>query len=164
MARKKAAEPFDDKRAEFIALIIDGGTWRSARSELKIGNSTISRWMQDADFRERYARACDVRADALFEEMLEIADDGSNDWMERRNSDGTMIGWQENGEALRRSALRIDARKWMLGKMKPKVYGDRMQVDQTLTVKPAEQMDDNELAAIASGGSAGASSPSRHQE
>jgi hypothetical protein len=37
-----------------------------------------------------------------------------------------MIGWQENGEALRRSALRIDARKWMLGKMKPKVYGDKV--------------------------------------
>jgi hypothetical protein len=126
MPRKKPDEAVESKQAEFIALIIDGGTWRSARDELKIGNSTIAGWMQDPAFREQYARACDVRADALFEEMLEIADDGSNDWMERRNSDGTMIGWQENGEALRRSALRIDARKWMLGKMKPKVYGDKV--------------------------------------
>jgi len=126
MPRKKPDEPAENKQAEFIALIIDGGTWRSARDELKIGNSTIAGWMQEPAFREQYPRACDVLADALFEEMLEIADDGSNDWMERRNSDGTMIGWQENGEALRRSALRIDARKWMLGKMKPKVYGDKV--------------------------------------
>ena len=31
-------------------------------------------------------------------------------------------GYQENGEALRRSALRIDARKWLAGKMAPKKW------------------------------------------
>lgn len=121
--------PFTENQERFLALIADGGTWRSAREELAVGNRTISDWMQNPAFRERYARACDVRADAIFEEMLSIADDGRNDWMEQHNSDGEVIGFRENGEALRRSALRIEARKWMLGKMKPKVYGDKIQTE-----------------------------------
>ena len=38
-------------------------------------------------------------------------------------------GYQENGEALRRSAIRIDARKWLAGKMAPKKYGDKQQLE-----------------------------------
>ena len=85
--------------------------------------------MGDPEFKERYARACDVRADAIFEEMLSIADDGRNDWMENISKEGEIVGYRENGEALRRSALRIEARKWLLGKMKPKVYGDKIQTE-----------------------------------
>jgi len=43
--------------------------------------------------------------------------------MKRNGENAT--GYQENGEALRRSALRIDARKWLAGKMAPKKYGDK---------------------------------------
>lgn len=92
--------------------------------------ATVFRWLAlDDAFRDQYARAREAQADALFDEILEIADDGQNDWMEKKNADGQNIGWTENGEALRRSVLRVDARKWMAGKLRPKKYGDKIEVD-----------------------------------
>lgn len=88
--------------------------------------STIFKWLSKyTEFSEQYARAREVQADALFEDILPIADDGRNDWMEKHDAEGGNTGWRENGEALRRSQLRIDARKWMAGKLKPKKYGDK---------------------------------------
>ena len=78
----------------------------------------------DDEFRQRYARARDMQADTLFDEILQIADDGRNDWMERKSAENP--GWVENGEALRRSEIRINARKWMAGKLRPKAYGEKI--------------------------------------
>lgn len=68
-----------------------------------------------------YARACEKRAEVIFEEILEIADEKCDDVI--YNEDGTI---SENREFINRSRLRIDARKWMLGKMQPKKYGDKL--------------------------------------
>jgi hypothetical protein len=93
-------------------------------------------------FSEQYARARELQADALFDEILEIADDGSNDWMERKNADDQSIGWRENGEALRRSQLRVDARKWMAGKLQAKKYGDKLDLNHSGSIQtlPQEQL------------------------
>lgn len=89
--------------------------------------STVFKWLRDNEgFSQQYARARETQADTIVDEILDIADDGRNDWMEKRNSDGENIGWQENGEAMRRSQLRIDARKWMAGKLRPKKYGEKL--------------------------------------
>jgi hypothetical protein len=74
-------------------------------------------------------RAREEQADYFAEEILEIADDATNDWMERRDREGNNIGWQENGEAMQRSRLRVDARKWLMSKMAPKKYGEKSTVD-----------------------------------
>jgi len=90
----------------------------------------VFRWLaSDEAFREMYARAREAQADTLFDEILDIADDARNDWMEKRSAEGEQVGWQENGEAIRRSQLRIDARKWMAGKLRPKKYGDKLDVE-----------------------------------
>jgi hypothetical protein len=81
---------------------------------------------KNAEFRDQYARARESQADALFDEILSIADDGSNDWMLRKFGDDER--WVENGEALRRSQLRVEARKWMAGKLKPKKYGEKLEL------------------------------------
>ena len=86
--------------------------------------STVFRWLADerfADFRERYARAREAQADAIFDEMLDIADDGTNDYM----------GDDEkyNGDAVARSKLRVDTRKWMAAKLSPKKYGEKIGFD-----------------------------------
>jgi hypothetical protein len=89
--------------------------------------STVYGWLlreENAWFVEQYTRAREMQADYLVDEILDIADDGSNDWMERRDEEGGNVGWKENGEALRRSQLRVDSRKWMAGKLRPKKYGD----------------------------------------
>ena len=101
--------------------------------------SAVLRWLAaDAAFQGQYARACEVRAEAIFDEMFDIADDGSNDWMEARDDDGG-VSYRLNGEHVQRSRLRVDARKWALSKMMPKKYGDKLDLsstDGTMTPKP----------------------------
>lgn len=92
--------------------------------------STICRWLGDNKaFREQYARAREAQADTLADEILDIADDATNDWMERKNADDQPIGWQLNGEHVQRSRLRIDSRKWFASKLAPKKYGDKLDID-----------------------------------
>ena len=86
--------------------------------------SMVFRWLASNEmFREQYTRAREAQADVLADETLAIADDGRNDWMERHGKDDA--GWQFNGEAVARSRLRVEARKWFASKLLPKKYGDR---------------------------------------
>lgn len=98
----------------------------SVRSILPKGNSIVGitefySWLdEDEDKKKRYARACEVRAEKIFEEILDIADDATKD--EIITESGGKI---ENKEFVSRSRLKIDARKWVLSKMNPTKYGDR---------------------------------------
>lgn len=113
----------------------------------------VLRWLADEDredFRRQYARAREAQADTIFDEIIDIADNATNDWMERNGQDDE--GYQLNGEHVQRSRLRLDARKWMAGKLAPKKYGDKIQTEHSgsLTVRH-EDMSDDELASIAAG-------------
>jgi hypothetical protein len=68
-------------------------------------------------------RAREAQADTLADEILDIADESVNDFMERFGRDGE-VTLVENPETINRSKLRIEARKWYAGKLKPKKYGD----------------------------------------
>lgn len=76
---------------------------------------------------KRYARAKEMTAELYAEECIEIADDGQNDWMERKGEEGQSLGWTLNGEHVQRSKLRIDVRKWAAAKLAPKKFGERIQ-------------------------------------
>ncbi|MFP5077023.1 terminase small subunit protein [Rhizobium sp. YIM 134829] len=105
------------------------------------GKSTVLRWLAENEgFQRAYAVAREVQADSMFDDILDIADDGRNDWMEKKNADGEAIGWQENGEAIRRSALRIDARRWMAAKLRPKKYGDKLDIGGTMTHEASDSV------------------------
>jgi len=92
----------------------------------------------DAELVERYTHARAIQADRLADEILEIADDSTNDYMVRNGK------IEINSENVNRSRLRIDARKWLAGKLKPKVYGDKQIVDVNHGV---QEMDDDALEA-----------------
>lgn len=90
--------------------------------------ATVFRWLGDKDhqdFRDKYARARETQADTLFDEIVDIVDDGRNDWVERTGRDGKPF-IALNDEAIARSRLRMDARKWMAGKLRPQKYGDKI--------------------------------------
>jgi hypothetical protein len=94
--------------------------------------ATVCRWLgKHPDFREQYAHARVAQADTLADEMLDIADDGTNDWMEKKNSEGDVVGVEYNGDAVQRSRLRVDARKWLASKLAPKKYGERVTQEHT---------------------------------
>lgn len=109
--------------------IADGESLRTiCKDDDTPSKSTVFKWLANDDtLADQYARARQAQADAIFDEILDIADDAQNDWMERNGEDSE--GWQVNGEHLQRSRLRIDARKWMAGKLRPKVYGDKLDIN-----------------------------------
>lgn len=110
------------------------------RSEDMPDKSTVMRWLAaHQEFRDQYAGAREAQADYFAEEILEIADDGTNDWMERQNGDGTTYE-VENREVLNRSRLRVDTRKWLMARMAPKKYGDRLDIDQKTTHEVGESV------------------------
>lgn len=84
----------------------------------------------DESCAKRYARATEIRADMMAEEILDIADESGNDTIV------TEKGEQENREYINRSKVRIDARKWLLAKMQPKKYGDRLELNGNLATTP----------------------------
>jgi hypothetical protein len=92
------------------------------------------RWIdKDIELRNKYARACEARAEKIFEEIIDIADDSSNDTILGKAKDGSEYE-MENKEWVNRSKLKVDARKWVLAKMHPKKYGDKIEVDNKITI------------------------------
>lgn len=81
---------------------------------------------RDEAFSDQYAKARQAQITRWEDEIIEIADDASNDWMEREGKDGEGSGWAVNGEAIGRARLRVDSRKWIMSKRLPKVYGDKV--------------------------------------
>lgn len=126
MARpSKYSEKIADRILEQIA---DGISLRSICAQDDMPNrATVFRWLAaNNEFRDQYTRAREAQADTLFDEILDIADNASNDWMERNGEDDR--GWTANGDHIQRSKLRIEARKWMAGKLRPKKYGDKLEL------------------------------------
>ncbi len=57
----------------------------------------------------------------MADELLDIADDGTNDWgIDSKGNE------KPNIDHIKRSALRVDARKWYLAKLAPKRYGEKV--------------------------------------
>jgi hypothetical protein len=92
--------------------------------------ATIFKWIKDIpEFAELYAQAREMQAHRLFNELLEIADDAKNDWMERNCKEGEAPGYVANAEHIARSRLRVDTRKFMLAKVLPKIYGEKLDLN-----------------------------------
>ncbi len=106
---------------EKVCQLIEAG---ASMAEVKLcrelpSYATIYTWIgQDPAFRARYQAACEVRAEVLAEQVLEIADDGAGDWV-----DGARGGRVVDREHIQRSKVRIEARKWRIAMIAPKTHG-----------------------------------------
>lgn len=113
-----------DKILAAIATSTDSVTTICGEDETLPSFTTFFKWKrEDEKLAQDYARAKEEQAELIFEDMLDIADDGSNDYMDKKMPNGDVIEVL-NAEHIQRSRLRIDARKWVLGKLRPKKYGD----------------------------------------
>ena len=87
---------------------------------------TIFAWLLNEEidgedrFSDRYARARQLQAEAMADDILAIADDGRNDTYE--DKDGNVL---TDNDVIQRSRLRVDTRKFLMAKLLPKKYGDR---------------------------------------
>ena len=92
---------------EICERLADGEGLRAICREANMPNkSTVFRWLPLHDvFRDQYARARETQADGFVDEIIEIAD---------------------NEPDPQKARVRVDVRKWVAGKMRPKVYGERL--------------------------------------
>ena len=106
--------------SEILEDIENGLSLRaSLKKENRPNSETFYKWIDNnEDKTKRYARATEKRADAIFEEIIEIA--------EHREEDHTPF---TGSNVIQRDRLRIDARKWMLAKLNPKKYGEKTQTE-----------------------------------
>ncbi len=128
---------YDQAVADAICERIAQG--KSLRSILRDDDSlpvasTIFKWLGiNKDFADQYTRAREAQADALFDEILEIADNGVNDTY--TDEQGNV---RTDQDVIARSRLRVDSRKWMAGKLRPKVYGDKLALGGADDLPPIE--------------------------
>lgn len=125
------ARPSDYSQATADAIcarLADGESLRAiCRDEGMPDKSTVFRWLAAHDtFRDQYAHAREAQADEMFEDLLDIADDGTRDTY--TDSEGRE---RTDTDVIARSKLRVDTRKWMLARMSPKKYGDRVTTELT---------------------------------
>jgi hypothetical protein len=100
-------------------------------------------WVASSDdLRKQYDQATTLRSDHYAEEILAIADDASDDELFVETTDGNGAGAKRvcNNEFVQRSKLRIDARKWLLAKLTPKKYGDRIGIEMDVSDKLADKL------------------------
>jgi hypothetical protein len=107
---------------------------------------SIFNWLEKSEeFRQRYEIARLMQVEYWAHEIIEIADDASDDFV--INEEGERVIDHEN---INRARLRVDARKWLMSKLNPQRFGDRVTAD--ITVKrDMRELSDGELLRIVQG-------------
>lgn len=126
---------FSDEEKESIIteicnrVINEKTSFNIAVEESQINYATFFNWMVKSDkLKELYNYAREVRADVLFEEIVTIADTPIDGEKTKISEKGIEI---IKGDMTEHRKLQIDARKWVVAKMQPKKYGDR--IDQNIS-------------------------------
>ena len=99
---------FNQETCDLICeRIADGESLRSVcRDEAMPSKSSVFKWLAERpEFADQYARALQSRADSHADDVVDIADDPTLEANDKK--------------------VRIDARKWVASKLRPRVYGDK---------------------------------------
>lgn len=129
-ARAGAGRPSSynaDVAKEICHRLCEGEPLRQiCRDERMPAWRTVHDWRHaHPEFEKEYQLARDLGMDAIAEDLLDIADDGSNDFMEKIDKEGKKTGeFSFNLEHVQRSKLRIETRLKLLAKWNPKKFGD----------------------------------------
>lgn len=137
--RKKAApaeakplgrpSDFTQEMADRICeQLADGNSLRSiCQADDMPNRSTVARWLAaNEQFRDQYAYACEMRQEELFDQIIEIADTPQVGQKSVSKATGLEI---TEADMIEHRRLQVEARKWTLGKMAPKKYGDKLDLN-----------------------------------
>lgn len=115
---------------EICARLAEGQSLRAiCRDEAMPDARTVFRWLEaDETFRQRYARAREAQADALADEIIDIADTPVMGVKTKTTEDGVET---VEGDMIEHRRLQVDARKWTASKLRPKKYGERLSTELT---------------------------------
>jgi|WetSurMetagenome_2_1015567.scaffolds.fasta_scaffold00103_32 hypothetical protein len=123
MARNKGEDELNRLFDEIITDISENGTSAISAMKDKMSSATFYGLLKDKERLNRYARATEMRADLMADEILEIADSVGGDMITLK--DGSKV---VDNAVVQRDRLRVDARKWLLAKLHPKKYGEKIDI------------------------------------
>lgn len=135
-ARPSPHVPYSDEIAEIILDRLKNGESlrKICASDGLPHRNSVFRWLdEDEIFRAKYARAREIQAEHMAEEILEIADETTADVIEVIEGEGPRARKKRiaNSENVQRSRLRIETRRWVMEKLFPKKFGAHSKVEHT---------------------------------
>lgn len=116
-AKRESKSEYTEKAAQFICERIANGDSlvTICKSEEMPHIVTVYRWLAENEgFRNMYVRAREDQADTMADEIVQIAD---------------------TEEDSAKARVRIDARKWVASKLKPRKYGDKLDIEHSGSVE-----------------------------
>jgi hypothetical protein len=123
--------------AQICVYLAEGLSLRGVEKQPGMpAKSTVLKWLLEGEaykahgeqahekaiFVDQYARAREVQADVLADETLDIADESTYDTTTDENGREIV-----NTNHIQRDRLRVDTRKWLAGKLRPKKYGEKLE-------------------------------------
>ena len=158
---------YSDETADVICeRIADGESLKDICADVDLPNrATVYRWLAaHKTFSDMYARAREEQADTLADEIVSISDDGARDY--GQTEDGREV---VNHDHIARSRLRVDARKWVAAKLKPRKYGDKVELEHSGSLQTQTDEQVNARLAVLLGkagiiGTAGGTEPQETPE
>ena len=110
-----------EKSQRILAMMTDELlSLRQSCQSVGIATSTFVLWCsQDPDLSEQYAKAREALIDGIADDILTIADEDPGIVITSGATDSGAVAHQR---------LRVDTRKWLLSKLAPKRYGDRVEI------------------------------------
>jgi hypothetical protein len=140
-----------ENKADICALVLSG--MRGGLSAFKaceaagVPQSTFNLWLgMDAELAAEYARAREDLIERLANETMAIADQAFTEIEEQAlNAKGEPVVVKKKVPVdVQRAKLQVDTRKWLLSKLAPKKYGDKLELtgdpDRPLAIQKIERV------------------------
>jgi hypothetical protein len=117
--RGKARDPYIEK---VLVSMHDGISLRQSCVAAGTNAQTFLRWVsEDTDLAERYTHAREALIDKVADDTLLIADEPV----------GSLDNGATDSGAVAKQRLQVDTRKWLLSKLAPQKYGDKLDLGVT---------------------------------
>lgn len=134
--KKPAGRPSSFTQAKADAIcerLAKGESLRSICAEATFPDqTTVYRWLRDVEsFRLQYTRAREDQAETLFDQMVTIADTPVIGTKTVTKATGVEM---TEGDMIEHRRLQVETRKWVLGKLAPKKYGEKQQIEHSGSV------------------------------
>jgi predicted HTH domain antitoxin len=125
----KSKEAQQERERKFNLIIKEietkGQSLNKAAKQIGIDTRTFHDMIQkDTSLLHQYTRAMELRADLIAERMVRNSHNRANDFY--TDSEGNL---KPNPVAVQRDRLILDTDKWLLSKLMPKKYGDKLTLD-----------------------------------
>ena len=128
--KKASRSTYTKQMADIICIRLSEGESLKeiVRTEGMPDRATVYRWLLEQPvFCDMYTRAREEQADTLADEIIAIADE-SPEINEIRDKHGDVVDIKIDSGYVAYQKQRIEARKWTAMKLKPKKYGDKLEL------------------------------------